>query len=204
MQKDSPKLAKPGAGLPLLESLLVRYYVGPFVAKKADWNESIQTFERINERIAKAVEGLTDEQLNTKVLVPRQRGLEDSSRYWSLAMTLEHLVIVGTNIRDVTISLMNGVVPDAVADIAKVKPHGVMTAKQAVEDFENFRKTTMKMIDEKGRDQNSTAAFSHPWFGPINARQWHWLVGSHSAIHYLQIKNIKKGLPNAGAPSHSS
>ncbi|MGZ3690691.1 MAG: hypothetical protein ACXVAX_04270, partial [Pseudobdellovibrio sp.] len=90
-----PKLAPPGAGVPFYHRLLMRFFVGPFVAKKTPWNVSEQNFHKISGRILKEIENLSEKQLTTKVLVPPQMGLEDSSRFWSIAMALEHMVIVG-------------------------------------------------------------------------------------------------------------
>ncbi|MBX3389323.1 MAG: hypothetical protein KF691_07685 [Phycisphaeraceae bacterium] len=32
--------------------------------------------------------------------------------------------------------------------------------------------------------------FAHPWFGPLDAAEWHGMTGMHLAIHRKQIEEI--------------
>lgn len=173
---------------------MLRYYVGPFVANKADWNVSEQTFHKVNGRILKEIENLSVKQLGTKILVPPQLGLEDSSRYWSIAMVLEHLVIVSEAVTKGIIELSNGRVPPIKVDIAKVKPLGVMPVTEAIEEFKLFVTDDFKKFLQQVIDKNSDLTLNHPWFGPFKARQWFWLLGMHHGLHLKQIREIKKRL----------
>lgn len=82
------------------------------------------------------------------------------------------------------------------ADPAKVKPGKV--DRDLLVEFSEYAPGLMRRIDESmckpGRDFYSNLRFRHPWFGPITARQWYWLIGSHLSIHYRQLKEIAKGL----------
>jgi hypothetical protein len=51
-------------------------------------------------------------------------GIEDSSRYWSAAMVLEHLIEVGSRIATGVVELTHGQAASVKADIADVKPKG--------------------------------------------------------------------------------
>ena len=53
-------------------------------------------------------EPLSAEQLQRRVLVKAPMGMEDSSRYWSAAMVLEHLIEVGSRIAVGIVELTHG------------------------------------------------------------------------------------------------
>jgi hypothetical protein len=195
-EKNIPKLQPPGAGLPLPQLLVVKFWYGAIVSKRTPRKESRATYERMTAKLIALASSLTPEQRATKVLVDPMPGLEDSSRFWSINGVLEHLMIVASGMERAILSLASGVVPDAVADTAKVKP------KQSGEDwlkaFQDFAPGFLARIDEKlaqpGMNADSRLRFRHPWFGPITAHQWYWLAGSHQGLHYRQAKAIAKGL----------
>src|SRR5580765_4880752 len=116
-----PKLAPPGAGLPAAELVIARLLFA--------WRRRTGTRESFNARfrqeraaIDRMVRDCDAESAAQRVLIPRPRGLEDSSRYWSVWMTLEHLRIVHGSITRVIGALANGVTPPGAASTAKVKP----------------------------------------------------------------------------------
>lgn len=191
---NEPKLEAPGAGLPWYHNLMLRYFVGPFVADKTDWNVSEQTFHKVNGRILKEIENLSEKQLATKVLVPPQMGLEDSSRYWSAAMVLEHLVIVSEAVTNGIVELSNGRVPPVKVDIAAVKPLGSMPVNEAVAEFKLLVTDDFKKFLQQVGNKNSELNLTHPWFGPFKARQWFWLLGTHHGLHLKQLREIRKRL----------
>ena len=39
---------------------------------------------------------------------------------------------------------------------------------------------------------NTALKFAHPWFGAMNAEDWHLLAGIHMSIHRKQIEAILK------------
>jgi len=191
-QDTTPNLAAPGAGIPLRQKLLLRIYVKPFIAAKSSPESSQKNFEKVTEKILKELEGLTAEELNQKVLVPPQAGLEDSSRFWSIAMTLEHLGIAGRKISLAVMALSQNQPINEKADIGKLKPFGQMSSAESLQDFkkfalEEFSKTPLPTLNPKNR-------FHHPWFGLMNNREWYWLLGVHQSLHLKQIREIKKGL----------
>src|SRR5712671_4616375 len=88
-----PKLAPPGAGLPRSELLIGRWL---FALRRATGSrESCNArFQRERETIRALVRPLDVDFAARRVLIERPRGLEDSSRFWSVWMTLDHLRIV--------------------------------------------------------------------------------------------------------------
>lgn len=191
-QNQSPQLAPPGAGIPFHHRLLLRYYIKPFVASKSSIEASKKSFEKLSEKILKELEGLSEAQLQTKILVPPQAGLEDSSRFWSIAMTLEHLGIVGRKLILLINSLSQNLPIYEKADIGKLKPFGEMTVAESIQDFKKFVFDEFPNVHLPDPDPGNL--FEHPWFGPMNCRQYYWLLGTHQAIHLKQIRAIKKGL----------
>lgn len=186
------KLAAPGAGVPWYVRLALRYYIGPRVAGRAEWARETQRFFDSSAEIVKIAETLHNGQLQKRVLVPRLRGLEDSSRYWSAAMTMEHLMIVGTGMRDIIIRLSQGQVPPGRADTARVKPQGKLPAQNVLENYKAFTTTLMPQIENAVPPEKRDGAltYDHPWFGPFTLRQWHWLLAEHNAIHLRQMQEI--------------
>jgi len=189
---QEPKLAPPGAGLPWFQLLIMRYYLGPIVAMKTSRDDSRRRFEKISQKIMQMIEPLNHEQLGRKVLIPSQVGLEDSSRYWSIAMTLEHIVIVGRAMCSVIPQLENGVTPSLVADTAKVKPIGQMSIDESIRLFKKFVQEEYPFMDKNFKSFEAPTKFMHPWFGPIQAKQWYWLLTIHTGLHLKQIQEIVK------------
>ena len=187
-------LGQPGAGVGLLQQLVMKLYLGPFVAAKSDWDADSQRFYNSSKKILAMIEGLDDTALTQKVLVPPQRGLEDSSRYWSAAMTLEHIMIVGMGVRDIIIRLSQGKVPSGKADTARVKPLGQTPPQTVVQNYKTFVETVLDQVDKGVENRASKATFVHPWFGNFTAHQWHWMLATHNDIHLQQLHAILAGL----------
>ncbi len=192
---SEPQLAPPGAGIPAPHRLFMTYVVRPFIAARSDWQENARLFRRWTEKIEAELLGMSDRELTQRVLVPPQIGLEDSSRFWSVAMALEHLVIVGSKIEMLIGELAEErVPPQAKVDTAAVKPLGELSAEQAVREFRAWAHGAEKRVLETSRSRTSKAHLVHPWFGPFNSLSWQWLLAQHHGIHLKQIREIKKGL----------
>ena len=195
MQNENtiPKLAPPGAGIPWPQRMVLQFVIAPFVAGRTDWKISQTRFDKLTAKILREAEEMSEAQMLMKVLVPPQSGLEDSSRFWSVAMVLEHLVIVGRQMNYAITELVSGRNPEGKADTAAVKPFGAMSAKQSLEDFKKFTDTEYKNLVKYigSHDHNSQLKFLHPWFGKITAKQWFWVLTIHHGLHLKQIRNIK-------------
>lgn len=187
-------LAPPGAGLPWVEAWLSRYWYFPSYCRRTTWEQASAVFARQGERLLALSDGATDVQLTQQVLIPRLRGLEDSSRYWSLAMTAEHLVIVGRLILRAVTSLSRGEVPTEVASTAAVKPRGEEEARQSLAEFRAFQQEYLERTANAGLKSVGGLRYRHPWFGLLTAHQWHCLAGVHQGVHRKQMEAIRKGL----------
>jgi hypothetical protein len=191
---SAPKLAPPGAGLAWHQWLFTRWIIGPIASKKTTWEENLAKFARETQKINALIAKTPKEKLRERVLVAPRFGLEDSSRYWSVAMALEHLVIVGTAVTEFAIQLSRGKSPTMKADTAKVKPLGEISAEEAIQRFETFSSQLEKKLSAEISNKESSLKHAHPWFGPFTTKQWVWLLGVHQGIHRKQIEDILRGL----------
>ena len=186
-----PKLAPPGAGQPAFELAVGRIM---FALKRATGNRQSFTehFEYERARIQQLVRGLDAESAARRVLITRLRGLEDSSRYWSVWMTLDHLRIVNGSMIRVIGALTKGVVPPGKASTANVKP-SLRANATVVAEFEKSCDDLLTTV--AARDNLKTPQrYKHPWLGSLNAAGWHAMAGTHMTIHRRQIEQIIKGL----------
>jgi hypothetical protein len=184
-----PTLDAPGKGLPKIELLIARLMVG-WQARRTTRTQAAELFARERELILGIARDLSPEVGRLRVLIRRLRGMEDSSRYWSVFMTLDHLRIVNTATTDLIARLARGQTPDRVTGTADVKPSDsadqtvVERFAQLCDAFER----TVTGID----DLNTSLKWPHPWFGPLDAARWHFFTGFHMALHRRQIETILK------------
>lgn len=192
---NEPKLAPPGAGLPTTELLIARML---FAVRRRTGSRRSFEARFINERqrvqtLVAACDSATGAQ---RVLIKRPVGLEDSSRNWSVWMTLDHLRIVHLALARTIRALTAGLVPDGKADTAAVKPGADATA-EVVGPYERSCDAVLSAVAAV-TDLNTTAKFAHPWFGPLDASGWQALSGMHLGIHRVQIERILAGLHGSG------
>ena len=186
-------LAPPGAGLPVVQAFVLRHLVFPAYCLATSWDKAIAAFQAEGQKVIALAEPLSAEQLQRRVLVKAPMGIEDSSRYWSASMVLEHLIEVGSRIAVGIVELTHGTPVTVKADIADVKPKGGK-GSQIVEDFRQFLGDYPRIVSEDIGDRNSKSRHPHPWFGDLNAHQWACLGAVHQSIHRKQMERIAVGL----------
>lgn len=182
-----PKLAAPGAGLPKIELFIANLMIH-WKARLTRREAAVATFARERDAILRFIGGVPPDQLAMPVLIKRLQGLEDSSRYWSVLMTLDHLRIVNQQIAGAIASLCRGDIPDRAANIAGVKPDEKVDSS-VIDTFETacavFEKTVASHTNLR-----TAVKFAHPWFGPMDAAAWHFMTGFHMRLHRKQIQSI--------------
>lgn len=187
-----PRLAPPGAGVPAIERLVG----GTILKLRCRFGTAAKfsaQFERERRAIAALCAGRGAGDLRARVLIPRLRGLEDSSRFWSVWMALEHLRIVNDSIAGVIGDLTRGRVPGGEASTAAVKP-----SEQVGEEVMQAHEASCDRLAElcaSGVELRTRARFAHPWFGPLDALGWHATSAMHMAIHRSQIERILRDGP---------
>jgi hypothetical protein len=193
-----PQLQPPGAGLPAGELFLSRIgfrALGLVVSRRT----ASRWFRAEADRILALARALDPADAARRVLIPRVRGLEDSSRYWSVYMTLEHLVIVDTGILGVMETLAAGQQVNRVVSTAAVKPSPTADGS-TIERFEGVARDFLVRI-EALPDWGSKVTHEHPWFGALSVSKWHRLAALHHGIHRKQIERIVRRLPRTAQPA---
>lgn len=197
--EQTPALQPPGAGLPWVERMIARHWIFPRFCGKQDWQSAAKLFQDEGRKVLAVWDLIPAERLTERVLVRRAAGMEDSSRFWSAAMTVEHLNIVGQGIRRTIQALRRGVVPDRVARTQDVKPTGEWAVDAVHASFLQLLEEAA--VSESPVPPGQGPVFAHPWFGPLDAFQWHCVLGMHQGIHRKQIEAIREGLKQKQARS---
>jgi hypothetical protein len=191
IENTEPKLAPPGAGLPGPELYIARML---FALRRLTGNRDSFTadFQRERETIRGLVRSCEGEDGARRVLISRPPGLEDSSRYWSVWMTLDHLRIVHNGIIRVIGALTNGKMPEGKSSTAAVKP-SPQTSSAVVAEYEQSCDKLLATVAAAG-NLKTALRYAHPWFGPLDAAGWHALAPNHLQIHRVQIGRILEKL----------
>jgi hypothetical protein len=189
-----PQLAPPGAGLPWFEALMVRWFGRRMFLSHLDWDSAQAAIARASSRLTREAMAMDDKTLARRVLIKRLRGLEDSSRYWSPAMVLEHLVITGEMFTDFVVTLSNG---RPVADqrgIADIKPSGQLGRTGVARFVEVHEAIPVRLAKEAGPLRDGPTHL-HPWFGRLTALDWLALTAVHLGLHAKQWRAIRSASP---------
>ncbi len=187
-----PRLAPPGAGLPFYERLAAKYWLVPRFCRATSWEKADAIFQKEGGKLLALADPLPPERLHQAVLIDRIPGIEDSSRHWSPEMVLEHLIMVGSQMKQGFVLLSRGETPTEKADVAAVKPKGSY-GSGILPAFRTFLAEFAAASAGDVADRNSRTTYLHPWFGPLNAHQWHCLAAIHQAVHRKQMEKILAG-----------
>ena len=182
-----PKLAPPGAGLPKPE-----LYIGQLMFAWQRWTGNRDAFnarfQAERETIRKLIRGCDAQTGAQRVLIRRPPGLEDSSRYWSVWMTLDHLRIIHNSMNRIIDALTRGVSLPGKGSTAAVKPSPLATIA-VMPEYEQSCDTLLATVAAAG-NLKTEKRYEHPWFGLLDAAGWHALAAGHIRIHRVQIERI--------------
>lgn len=191
-----PDLQKPGAGLPLIEGLVARYILFPSTTRRLSRPQAIQMLCKIGQKAITSARSFSPEEIKQRILIKRFPGIEDSSRYWSILMTVNHLWITGESMAQVTERLVQNKPVNTVVSIEAVKPNPEESLEEIFSGYEDFLSRYQDRMEKLTSGDFSIRKHVHPWFGPINAHQWLCLNAMHHKIHLAQIEKIIQGLAN--------
>lgn len=183
-----PVLAPPGAGLPAFERWVGQLMIA-WAMRGYDREATNAVLRTERDRILALAAGWNEEQNSRRVLVDRLRGMEDSSRNWSVFMVLEHLAIVNGGVAAALGELAAGRVPSGQVSTADVKPRP-SAGPDSVDAFARSCELVMRVMGTI-MDPRGTPKYAHPWFGPFDAGQWHHMVAFHMRLHRRQIEAIR-------------
>lgn len=183
----TPNLAPAGAGLPKPEAFLIRHLVFPSLRLRLSREKSVALFENSGRQILALTEGLDLDELTRPVLIKRLRGMEDSSRNWSVEQTMEHIQVVTAAALFIIIKLEANRPLDLPVRTEDVKPNGGLGLER-VRSFQDYLAETPTRLAKL--EFTSQATHSHPWFGEMNSLDWLRLLAFHQDLHLKQIQEI--------------
>jgi hypothetical protein len=192
-ETELPKLEAPGAGLPVLQEYLLRHLLFPALKCAVSRERALAWFEKEGRFMLRQVRAFPAGERARRVLVPRLMGIEDSSRYWSLDMALDHMVIVSQAVLDGVITLSRRQPIDFKVDTAKVKPRIDPPADIDVQ-FEALVGGARDYVWENAGDLNARECHVHPWFGCLNPHEWLVMMAVHAWVHRRQVAVIARAL----------
>jgi hypothetical protein len=188
------KLQPPGAGLPTSELAYLRI-VFRFACIVTSQNAAMRRFKLERDRIVSLARSVAATQGTVRVLINRIAGIEDSSRYWSVFMVLDHLRIVDEGITRIVEELTNDRPFAREVRIQDVKP-SIDAGPNVVDRFIKSVAAYEATVNRLGR-LGRRVRHPRPWFGPMTAHDWHCLAGIHHGLHRRQIERIKQALEHA-------
>jgi len=133
------------------------------------------------------------EKLNERVLVPHLFGLEDNSRYYSVAMVLQHVLTVGYALQNRVPLLSQGKKLDKEVKIEEYKPYEEISA-EVIAEYEIFLNGFIESLEAEVEDIYLENRHEHPWFGNLKAKEWAVMGAIHQIVHRRQMEMIIKGL----------
>lgn len=187
-----PRLASPGAGLPKVELFFARL-IFQFGRRTTSLAAAQATLVREREAILGLVRRLDAATGAKRVLIRRLPGLEDSSRYWSVFMTLDHLRIVNESMAGIMSELLARRVPPGEASTAAVKPAAEVGAEVVDAFVASCERLARTVAGIEAARLQTAVRFPHPWFGPLDAAAWHFMAGFHLRLHRKQVERILGG-----------
>jgi len=185
IEKDE-RLDKPGAGIPWHHKQFTKYIVVPLLPMVLNWERGLAFFQKQVSEILALVEDLDEQTLAKQVLIPPMIFLEDSSRFYSINMVLEHLVMVNFGTLEIMNFLAEEKEVERVLGTEKVKP---VKNINHIKNLVVFEKAYTRMI-KKSPKKRSLTTKEHPWFGHFNNTHWHAFIGMHNKVHKKQIQKI--------------
>jgi hypothetical protein len=188
---EEPRLDPPGAGIPGYERQLIGAGIRT-AASLLPKERVTELFRQEAERAIALARGIDEERGRRRVLVGRFFGIEDSSRHWSVYMTLEHLVIVNSAIAATLPRLFSGLDVTEAVLVEDFKPVPEAGPEQLT-DLANVVERYTDMVDKLGNLRAGTR-YPHPWFGDLSAAQWHALAAVHNSVHRRQVQRILRAL----------
>lgn len=168
-------------------------------------SQIFQTIDETRERIVRRVEGLSDEQLNSR----------PAPNAWSIAEIVEHLAKIESlllGMMKVMLTKAESASPKSNGSHTEIKPFSL---DELIERARNEKYTAPESASPSGKDYVSDSlvklrrsreelhslsprmeaidlsniTYRHPAFGPLNFYQWLAFIGVHEERHLNQIES---------------
>ena len=149
----------------------------------AESNDQLRgRFDHITQKFLAALDGLTDQQLR----FPERDGK------WSIYDVCLHTSHAVRNTANMITALANGIVPEFANNIRLgVLDDDPGNFPAARRQLEHAFATARDTADHFDRDFNTETTVTHPYFGPLDARQWYVFNLMHINYHTGQVNRIK-------------
>ena len=189
--KDSTDLQPPGAGLPALERATLNIAFKTAAAVFSD-RQALRLLRRDSAELLRLADEDESYDVFQVLVIPRVIGIEDSSRNWSVLMVLEHLCLTNHDMLEIIKALVDGIVPRGEVDVAMYKPAPNIgyDVLDRFRDLTQVYVATVEQLLESRGNLETSARYRHPWFGRLNAHQWHCLAAVHQRIHRRQMQKL--------------
>jgi uncharacterized damage-inducible protein DinB len=182
-----PQLETPGSGLPPLELLIGKVGFALYRSMSSRQGATAR-FKSESQQLISLATSVSEEVGKQRVLIKRITGIEDSSRFWSVFMVLDHLVIVDK----LTIKIMENLSMEKKFSqkirIEDIKPQPER-GKEVIDEFQALIGDYVSCLEEI-TDWRLKQYHTHPWFGPLNVYGWHCFATLHHFIHRRQLHRI--------------
>lgn len=188
---QSPPLESPGAGLPAFELVWLRILFR-LACRLTTKKLGLRWFTSEARKIVALANRVSVARGTVPALIDRIVGIEDSSRYWSVFMVLDHVRIVDEGITRIVRTLTSGHPFPQEIRIQDVKPNlasGPETIARLLSTVDTYE-STITRLGTLGR----ITRHAHPWFGPMTAQDWHCLAAIHHWVHRRQLERIIEAL----------
>jgi hypothetical protein len=189
--KDATDLQPPGAGLPALERVTLNF-IFKTAAAVVPARQALKLFRRESAELLRLADEDESYDVFQILIIPRVIGIEDSSRNWSVLMVLEHLFLTNKDMLEIIKALVDGVVPRGEVDVAMYKPEPNIgyDVLNRYRDLNNEYEESIERLLQSRGNLNTAARYRHPWFGRLDAHQWHCLAAIHQRIHRRQMQKL--------------
>lgn len=188
-----PKLDAPGTGLPLVQEWLLKHVIFPVLRRLISRKRALAIFEKEGRVALSLLREMPESLRHQRILLPRMLGIEDSSRFWSMAMVLEHIMIVSNGVAQVIARLSSGQPVHETVSTAKVKPP-IDQLESIDADFDRFLTACPGEIRASFSEDEVSRCHVHPWFGCLNPDGWIVMLAVHQWIHKRQIRALHERL----------
>lgn len=189
---SEPKLKAPGQGISPFEKMFLHRVWLPVNKRLLTSQKAQDIFRMETIRTLHTYRNIPREDVRKQILIKPMLGLDDSSRYWSADMTLEHMILVTKGMVNIIQTLAREHVLHFEVRIADVKPKGLY-GDLVLNAFDKTMQDTIEQLDALKTTQ-SKARHYHPWFGTLNAHGWHTLLAKHQKLHRRQLELIADAL----------
>ena len=176
----------------MIARLMMRW--GLFWTNRA---RSATRFGREREAVLALARNCPPAQGERRILIRRLPGLEDSRRFWSVYMTVEHLRIDNQSIAGVIARLARGEVPERLVSTADVKP-GIGITGTVLREFEQSCDDLERTIAAVADLRPHVKYLRTPGSFAMDAGGRYDMAAFHLGVHLTQVKRILAGLKTEG------